>query len=1358
MLKKYLVLSFYLFLGIKSLLSQQTFPMKDTTVAECEGIHTDSDLKIFPAGQYLANEDYTFSICPGSGATIYYTFSSFFTEVGIDTVTFYDGPNILSPRIATYSGNLNASLPPTIIANSGCLTITFKSDGVLEFPGWIATWFSDAPPITSPTMNVSNLAPPACDSTSFLVEFDRNLHCDSIVSAASNLLGYNAPNIVNITRVGCINDSSRFARIWLDNPFVFNCEYQLEMEINIPDICDSVYSFLLLDTFDFTSCNLLANLTTTNDSLCFGDCASLEMLTSSSCNTYTYNWSNGLPATAGPHSVCPTSTTTYSVVVTEANSGKTYLDSVTIKVLDTFEKDIAISVNSSEPPQCNDRFFIVKLSKPLRCDLLDSATFNLTSSAGSFSITNVYPLSCTNNFLDSVRLRINPRFTRNCDYILNFNLNFVDSCEGLISIQSSDTFQITDCPFSLRTVYSDSLCAGNCTNVRAIASGCSGYNYVWSNGLPNSAGPFSICPTRDTTFYVTVTELSSSLILIDTIDIKIIDPTINPVSPKCSYDSAFNLITNTPGGIWSGTGITDPILGTFDPAIAMAGSHLITYQLNTCQDTIVLVVTATDAGADQNLCASGIPVNLTNGNPSGGTWTGTGINSISSTFTPSTFGNFLAYYTVNGCIDSMLINVDTIALTYFTDTLCSNNASVNIPFSPVGGTWSGTGIISPSLGTFSPSSANNGSNLVSYFYRGCRDTVNMVVTTVNAGQDTNSCPSQPAFTLPSGSPALGVWSGTGVSSAGLFNPATLTSNWNSDLVYTISGCSDTIRMEVIQTNVIPDTVYLCPSSDSVLINSIPGLTKEPNYGTWSGTGTQTFGIFQYIYPRIMGTGFHLLFYDKNTCQDSVVFAIYPDTLSISDTIVCNTQTAFMLDPTNNMNGAVWQGPGITNNQTGMFDPNVAGVGSHIITYRTQGNICNKTISVTVYQFVAARITLPDTFCFVTNSISIPAVPAGGIWSGTGNYNQTTGTFNPAIAGPGLHQIYYSFGSGVCLTNNEKYVFVRDSIVADLQNSADTICLGESVNLNGSATGGNPSPTYTYSWSHNSSTSGNLTETPSTTTQYILTVNDGCSNPDSDTSTVSVLSIVPSLTTNPIACFGELGFATYDLSQKSIFTFNWTQPLSMGDTIIGIVSDSVFLSVTNDFGCSIDTFMVLPGYEFMQANFSMNPDTYPKCLSSENKILTVTDASIGATQGFWDFGDGSPPLPYSTINNNETYTYENGGNYTITLIVKNNGPCFDTLTRDLCVSEIPFFIADIFSPNGDGVNDFLYVRSSEAEKLEFLVYDRWGNLLFESDDVSKGWDGTFKGRKAEEGVYFFSVKMTLISGEEILKKGDITLIR
>lgn len=1359
MLKRILIF-FVLILSFSfHLVSQATFPMKDTTVAECDGIHTDSDAKVFPAGQYLANELFVFSICPGTGATINYTFTSFYTELNEDTLTFFDGPDTLSPRIGVFSGNLNATLPPTIIATSGCLTMRFRSDGVLEFPGWTAVWNTYAPVVTAPSLNVSAIEPPACDSTSFLIEFDRKIHCDSIVNSTVNFSGFNPPTVTNITKVGCVGDSSRFARIWLSTPFVYNCEYVMNMNINIPDICDSVYNFDIKDTFDFVSCKLFANLTSTYDSLCFGDCTSLEVTNATTCNTYSYAWSNGIPATAGPHNVCPLTTTTYYVTVTESNTGNQYIDSVTIKVLDTLDKELSIFTNTSEPPECNDRFFKVKFDRSIPCYFIDSGTFTLTSPARSFTITNVYPLNCTNGKIDSVRVRINPRFAQNCEYFLEFNFNFIDSCEGPISIVARDTFFITDCPFTISTSYTDSLCMNNCTNVSATASGCDGYTYTWSNGLPNTAGPFNICPTGDTTFYLSVTEISTGLILLDTITITMLDPTITAVAPMCVYDSPINLTAISSGGIWTGNGITNSTLGTFDPSVALSGTHIITYTINTCVDTVSITITDPNAGPNRNLCASGIPVNLFAATPAGGIWTGTNVNSTTSEFTPTTYGNFTAYYTVNGCIDSINIFVDTIAFTYDTDTLCGNSSAVNIPFTPTGGTWSGTGITSSSLGTFDPSMANNGSNLVDYYYKGCRDTVNMVVVTVTAGPDTNSCPSQTPFNVTAGTPLTGAWSGIGITNTalGTFNPATQVGNWMSNLVYTYQGCSDTLVMDVIQTNIVQDTLYFCPSQDSVLISSIAGLTTNPNYGTWTGNGVRTYGNDDYLYPKLLGNGFHPIFYEKNTCQDSVIIGIYPDSLSYRDTTVCNTVAPFKLDSVNNFSGATWQGTGITNSATGMFDPSLATTGVNVITYRTQGGICDKTINVTVNQYVAASINIADTFCFTNQNIPIPVTPTGGTWSGTGNYNKAAGTFNPLVAGPGRHQIYYSFGTGACFTTDEKFVVVRDSISASLVTNVDTICLGDNATLTASAIGGYPNPNYTYTWSHSATTSNSDIVSPTISTQYNVLVDDGCSETSSDTVTVTVLSINPNLIKSPPVCFGEIGYATYDLSQKSIYSFTWTKPSVFGDTIFGMGKDSAYLTISNSFGCSIDTFLVIDGYDFLQADFDINPDRFPKCLSSQDKSLIVTDKSTGATTGAWDFGDGNN-LPYSPANVTETNTYADGGNYTVTLVVKNNGPCFDTLTKEICVSDQVFFIADIFSPNGDGANDIFYVRSSEAEELSFRVFDRWGKMVFESNDVEKGWDGTYKGKELESGIYFWYVTMKTVGGEELNEKGDVTLKR
>lgn len=86
------------------------------------------------------------------------------------------------------------------------------------------------------------------------------------------------------------------------------------------------------------------------------------------------------------------------------------------------------------------------------------------------------------------------------------------------------------------------------------------------------------------------------------------------------------------------------------------------------------------------------------------------------------------------------------------------------------------------------------------------------------------------------------------------------------------------------------------------------------------------------------------------------------------------------------------------------------------------------------------------------------------------------------------------------------------------------------------------------------------------------------------------------------------------------------------------------------------------------------------------------------------------------------------------------------------------VPQIFSPNGDGLNDILYVLGYEIEELEFVVYNRWGEKVFETNDINIGWDGTFRGKKAQPGVYVYYLKADLSTSERITQSGDITLVR
>ncbi len=120
--------------------------------------------------------------------------------------------------------------------------------------------------------------------------------------------------------------------------------------------------------------------------------------------------------------------------------------------------------------------------------------------------------------------------------------------------------------------------------------------------------------------------------------------------------------------------------------------------------------------------------------------------------------------------------------------------------------------------------------------------------------------------------------------------------------------------------------------------------------------------------------------------------------------------------------------------------------------------------------------------------------------------------------------------------------------------------------------------------------------------------------------------------------------------------------------------------------------------------------------------------------------------------------------TYSAIVTNSIGCkflLDTVTiyviTHVC-DEGSVFVPNTFSPNLDGSNDVLYVRSNYVTDLYFAVYDRWGEKVFETTDIQKGWDGTYKGMQSDPGVFGYYLKYTCNNGEESFRKGNVTLIR
>jgi gliding motility-associated-like protein len=87
-----------------------------------------------------------------------------------------------------------------------------------------------------------------------------------------------------------------------------------------------------------------------------------------------------------------------------------------------------------------------------------------------------------------------------------------------------------------------------------------------------------------------------------------------------------------------------------------------------------------------------------------------------------------------------------------------------------------------------------------------------------------------------------------------------------------------------------------------------------------------------------------------------------------------------------------------------------------------------------------------------------------------------------------------------------------------------------------------------------------------------------------------------------------------------------------------------------------------------------------------------------------------------------------------------------------------YVPNTFTPNGDGKNDIFYAYGSAVAKFNLRVYNQWGEFIFESQDLGRGWDGTYRGSLQPNGVYVYYIDVTFNDGTSKIVKGTITLLR
>ena len=405
------------------------------------------------------------------------------------------------------------------------------------------------------------------------------------------------------------------------------------------------------------------------------------------------------------------------------------------------------------------------------------------------------------------------------------------------------------------------------------------------------------------------------------------------------------------------------------------------------------------------------------------------------------------------------------------------------------------------------------------------------------------------------------------------------------------------------------------------------------------------------------------------------------------------------------------------------NPNVAGVGCGFAN--NSFNLAGKT----------CRIGLPNTFIpppmpiasVLSNATICPGNSATLLASGGGTYSWSTGaTTTSIIVTPTVTTTYSVIAAnGACTDTASATVTLG---LNALISGATSICVGGSGTL--TASGGS-----TYSW-NTGATSASIIVTPTATANYsVIVTNGGCQ--DTAYCTVTVNPVTAAITGIDTICAGDLAL----LNGSGGGSYSWNTGQNSSSISVSPSSTTTYTLIVS-IGTCTDT-----------ATFMVNVQPGP----TANAGINVTINTGGSTT--------------LTAAGGGTYSWSNGATdsiiivspaattvYCVTVTDANgckNTACV-TVVVDMQCGEV--FIPKAFSPNNDGHNDVFYIRGNCFTAYRCRIYDRWGEKVFETYDQSKGWNGRFNEKELDPAVFVYSFQGTLLSGETISRKGNVSLMR
>ncbi|MDO8999719.1 MAG: gliding motility-associated C-terminal domain-containing protein, partial [Bacteroidota bacterium] len=503
-----------------------------------------------------------------------------------------------------------------------------------------------------------------------------------------------------------------------------------------------------------------------------------------------------------------------------------------------------------------------------------------------------------------------------------------------------------------------------------------------------------------------------------------------------------------------------------------------------------------------------------------------------------------------------------------------------------------------------------------------------------------------------------------------------------------------------------------------------------------------------------------------TTTSSVTINPLPIPTASNNGPICETKDLFLAST-----GGIsysWTGPSgflssISNPSISATNNSQSGI--YIITV-TDANGCqaNASTSVTILANPAA-LANGATVCFgqpanlsATGGASYSWVGPNGFTSNISNpvvpivNNSTTGNYTITVT-----------GVNTCTSITVVNVASNPLPVPTITSTARA-CINNVVNLQGS-------PGFLlYQWtgpnnflSPNSSTSFTATSlTESGLYTLGVTDNNGCQG---FTNTLVIIDPFPTATlfsdnTKNCVPFCSNFTLKASASSASIVSSSWLingQGYSGSNINYCITQAGNYLikaSFVDANGCPNTATYTVKAYPIPVANFEFSP---LKPIEGVDNVLFDDDSRGDSIVSWsWYFVNNNG---YQTYGQNPSYIFQEAGTYPVALVVRNKWGCSDTIVKPLVIGESSsFYVPNAFTPNGDGINDTFFPKGHGIVKYNMMIFDRWGEKLFNTSDFFQAWDGTYKGEDCKSDVYVWKISVTMPDAKVKTYTGHVTLNR